>query len=186
MSFILDELLYLMRSYKAKIHALLTSDRVVNGICRRQNETNCFQHRVMSSPCFWCWDTETCNWKCSPNRTNSSKNAIIYMEHIKRICRHLSMCTRKQPPDMFEKSQTNSTFSVYFCFALSSSLTSVYFSLSSYHGYLDPMFLESINTHWMRFNPPKPWEHITLAMMLLCIMVVGMVGNALVVYMFLR
>lgn len=62
----------------------------------------------------------------------------------------------------------------------------IYFSLSSYHGYLDPLFVESINEHWVRFPPPKPWEHYTLAIILACIMVVGLIGNALVVGMFLR
>ncbi|XP_031618516.1 opsin, ultraviolet-sensitive [Contarinia nasturtii] len=62
----------------------------------------------------------------------------------------------------------------------------IYFKQSSYQGYLDPLFLESINIHWMRFVPPKPWEHYTLAIIYLCIMVFGIFGNALVGYMFLR
>lgn len=78
------------------------------------------------------------------------------------------------------------TSKVVYFFSFFLRICSVYFSLSSYHGYLDPLFLESINIHWMRFEPPKPWEHYTLAIIYLFIMVVGMIGNALVVYMFLR
>lgn len=74
---------------------------------------------------------------------------------------------------------------VFVCF-IHFTFYSVYFSLSSYDGYLDPKLLESINVHWVRFVPPKPWEHYTLATILLFIMVVGMIGNFLVVYMFFR
>lgn len=62
----------------------------------------------------------------------------------------------------------------------------VYFSLSSYNGYLEPSFVESINEHWMHFNPPSEWEHYTLAIILSCIMIVGLTGNALVICMCMR
>lgn len=59
-------------------------------------------------------------------------------------------------------------------------------ALSKYDGYLDPKFVASINPFWYQFSPPSAQAHYTLGVIHLIIMVVGLFGNALVMFMFIR
>ena len=53
-------------------------------------------------------------------------------------------------------------------------------------GYFTEQYLYSINPHWLQFPPPPPVNHYVLALLYCVIMVIGMTGNALVVFMFVR
>nr|XP_018914573.1 PREDICTED: neuromedin-U receptor 2-like [Bemisia tabaci] len=52
--------------------------------------------------------------------------------------------------------------------------------------YFSEDFLASINPHWLQFTPPDRSSHYILASLYAVIMVVGLFGNYLVIFMFLR
>lgn len=43
-----------------------------------------------------------------------------------------------------------------------------------------------VNPHWLTFDPPSTLCHILLALIYLVLMAVGVVGNGLVIYLFVR
>lgn len=47
-------------------------------------------------------------------------------------------------------------------------------------------FLRTINPHWLQFDPPSQLSHYILATLYAVIMVIGLFGNYLVIFMFLR
>lgn len=53
-------------------------------------------------------------------------------------------------------------------------------------GYYDDDFLTMINPHWLSFEPPTEEAYYVLAVLYAIIMVVGVSGNILVMFMYLR
>lgn len=53
-------------------------------------------------------------------------------------------------------------------------------------GFFTEDFLYDINEHWLQFDPPTKTSHYTLAAMYAIIMTIGVVGNCLVIFMFLK
>ncbi|KAJ9583110.1 hypothetical protein L9F63_022553, partial [Diploptera punctata] len=53
-------------------------------------------------------------------------------------------------------------------------------------GLFTEQFLLSINPHWLQFSPPPTVNHYILAALYCVILVVGIIGNALVIFMFVR
>lgn len=47
-------------------------------------------------------------------------------------------------------------------------------------------FLHDINSHWLQFHPPSHRSHYILAALYALVMTVGLFGNSLVIFMFLR
>lgn len=47
-------------------------------------------------------------------------------------------------------------------------------------------YLLKISSHWLKFSPPSKSSHYALAVLYVVIMVMGVGGNALVIYMFSR
>ncbi|KAJ6643342.1 Opsin Rh3, partial [Pseudolycoriella hygida] len=59
-------------------------------------------------------------------------------------------------------------------------------ALSEFHEEVDPNFIAIINPFWLKFNAAPASAHYTLGVIHLFIMTVGLLGNALVIFMFLR
>nr|BAQ54717.1 opsin, rhodopsin-7 like [Orthetrum albistylum] len=54
------------------------------------------------------------------------------------------------------------------------------------HGLYNDDYLLLINSHWLGFPPPRPSSHYILAVLYTVVMVVGVSGNFLVIFMFCR
>lgn len=54
------------------------------------------------------------------------------------------------------------------------------------HGFFSEDFLTVINLHWLTFAPPDKTNHYVLAGLYVVIMLMGILGNALVIFMYLR
>nr|BAQ54697.1 opsin, rhodopsin-7 like [Sympetrum frequens] len=54
------------------------------------------------------------------------------------------------------------------------------------HGLYNDDYLLLINSHWLGFPPPRPSSHYILAVLYTVVMVVGVSGNLLVIFMFCR
>lgn len=54
------------------------------------------------------------------------------------------------------------------------------------YGLFTDEYLKRINTHWLKFPPPYPATHYSLAVLYAVIMLFGLTGNALVIFMFIR
>ncbi|KAK5650064.1 hypothetical protein RI129_001093 [Pyrocoelia pectoralis] len=54
------------------------------------------------------------------------------------------------------------------------------------YGFFDESYIKSINVHWLQFLPPHRRNHYILAVLYIIIMTVGLVGNILVISIFLR
>uniref|UniRef100_A0A182UL45 G-protein coupled receptors family 1 profile domain-containing protein n=1 Tax=Anopheles melas TaxID=34690 RepID=A0A182UL45_9DIPT len=65
-------------------------------------------------------------------------------------------------------------------------LWSKYVVRSGYVLPVDPLFVAKINPFWLRFDPPSAGEHYGLAVFYFLMMLFGVIGNALVVFMFYR
>ncbi|KAG4077086.1 hypothetical protein HA402_016073 [Bradysia odoriphaga] len=61
-----------------------------------------------------------------------------------------------------------------------------YLALSAFNEQVDPNFVALINPFWLKFNPAPANAHYTLGIIHSFIMVVGLFGNAIVIYMFIR
>lgn len=70
--------------------------------------------------------------------------------------------------------------------SLINSFSRPYLALSAFHGDLDPNFVALINPFWLKFDPAPANAHYTLGIVHSFIMVIGLFGNALVIYMFIR
>jgi len=53
-------------------------------------------------------------------------------------------------------------------------------------GFFSQDFLLKINQHWLKFPPPDPQSHYALAIVYAMVMTFGVMGNSLVICMFLR
>ncbi|XP_058053522.1 opsin, blue-sensitive [Anopheles bellator] len=65
-------------------------------------------------------------------------------------------------------------------------LWSKYVDRSRYVLPVDPQFVAKINPFWLQFDPPTAGEHYGLAAFYFLMMLFGVVGNALVIFMFYR
>ncbi|XP_049297488.1 opsin-2 [Anopheles funestus] len=65
-------------------------------------------------------------------------------------------------------------------------LWSKYIVRSGYALPVDPLFVAKINPFWLQFEPPSAGEHYGLAVFYFLMMLFGVIGNALVVFMFYR
>ncbi|XP_053674238.1 opsin, ultraviolet-sensitive [Anopheles nili] len=65
-------------------------------------------------------------------------------------------------------------------------LWSKYIVRSGYVLPVDPLFVAKINPFWLQFEPPTTGEHYLLAMFYFLMMLFGVIGNALVIFMFYR
>lgn len=54
------------------------------------------------------------------------------------------------------------------------------------HGFFSEDFLTMMNLHWLTFPPPDKVNHYVLAGLYIVIMLMGLSGNALVIFMYLR
>lgn len=61
-----------------------------------------------------------------------------------------------------------------------------YSALSNFKGHLDPELVDSINPFWLDFPPAAPGTHYTLGAIYSIMMVLGLSGNALVIFMYIR
>lgn len=55
-----------------------------------------------------------------------------------------------------------------------------------YRGDLDPDLLNSINSYWRQLDPPTAWTHYAYGTLQMIIMMFGIAGNSLVIYMAFR
>ena len=53
-------------------------------------------------------------------------------------------------------------------------------------GFFDDTDLLDINCHWLQFEPIKPTAHLALAIIYISLFVVGVVSNALVIFILTR
>jgi hypothetical protein len=53
-------------------------------------------------------------------------------------------------------------------------------------GHFDESYLRLINRHWLTFDPPSPSTHHFLAALYVLLMIIGLSGNFLVIFMFVR
>uniref|UniRef100_A0A182FG18 Uncharacterized protein n=2 Tax=Anopheles albimanus TaxID=7167 RepID=A0A182FG18_ANOAL len=65
-------------------------------------------------------------------------------------------------------------------------LWSQYVGRSRYVLEVDPQFVAKINPFWLQFDPPSAGEHYGLAAFYFLMMLFGVIGNALVIFMFNR
>uniref|UniRef100_A0A182QPE8 G-protein coupled receptors family 1 profile domain-containing protein n=1 Tax=Anopheles farauti TaxID=69004 RepID=A0A182QPE8_9DIPT len=65
-----------------------------------------------------------------------------------------------------------------------SDLWSKYIGRSGFALPVDPQFVAKINPFWLQFDPPTAGEHYGLAVFYFLMMLFGVIGNALVVFMF--
>lgn len=61
-----------------------------------------------------------------------------------------------------------------------------YTAISGYEGPMDAPFLGAISLVWLRADPPTPRAHTTMACLYILMMAVGFLGNAFVLFMFLK
>lgn len=61
-----------------------------------------------------------------------------------------------------------------------------YLALSAFHERVDPQFVALINPFWLKFNPASANAHYIYGIIHSCIMSIGLIGNALVIFMFIR
>ncbi|KAB0801817.1 hypothetical protein PPYR_04003 [Photinus pyralis] len=54
------------------------------------------------------------------------------------------------------------------------------------YGFFDENYIKSINVHWLQFLPPNQINHYALAVLYVIIMIIGLVGNILVIAIFIR
>ncbi|GAB0096250.1 Opsin [Sergentomyia squamirostris] len=55
-----------------------------------------------------------------------------------------------------------------------------------FHGSVDADFLNSISMFWLRAKPPTAQEHFAMGLAYICMMILGITGNSLVIFMFCR
>jgi len=53
-------------------------------------------------------------------------------------------------------------------------------------GLYSDSYIESINPHWLSFDPPSVSTHVVLAILYAIVMAIGCAGNLLVIFMFIR
>lgn len=53
-------------------------------------------------------------------------------------------------------------------------------------GFFSEEYISDINVHWLKFEPPNEYSFITLGILYIVIMIVGVIGNGLVIFMFCR
>lgn len=61
-----------------------------------------------------------------------------------------------------------------------------YTNISGYDGPMDEQFLEEISLVWLVADPPTPKAHQIMAYLYILMMAIGFVGNAFVLFMFLK
>uniref|UniRef100_A0A6E8VSS7 G_PROTEIN_RECEP_F1_2 domain-containing protein n=1 Tax=Anopheles coluzzii TaxID=1518534 RepID=A0A6E8VSS7_ANOCL len=76
--------------------------------------------------------------------------------------------------------------SAHLSFVVPFPVHSKYVVRSGYVLPVDPLFVAKINPFWLRFDPPSAGEHYGLAVFYFLMMLFGVIGNALVVFMFYR
>ncbi|XP_035912048.1 opsin-2 [Anopheles stephensi] len=81
-------------------------------------------------------------------------------------------------PSVYNETSSNATDN--------SILWSKYIARSGYALPVDPLFVAKINPFWLQFEPPSAGEHYGLAVFYFLMMLFGVIGNALVVFMFYR
>ncbi|XP_059612636.1 opsin, ultraviolet-sensitive [Phlebotomus argentipes] len=55
-----------------------------------------------------------------------------------------------------------------------------------FRGEIEPEFLSTISILWLRAQPPTAQEHFAMGLAYTCMMILGVTGNSLVIYMFYR
>lgn len=66
-----------------------------------------------------------------------------------------------------------------------SSFCRAYLALSAFDEPVDPDFVALINPFWLKFNPAPAPSHYALGIVHSLIMVIGLFGNALFIFMFM-
>ncbi|KFB35649.1 AGAP007548-PB-like protein [Anopheles sinensis] len=94
------------------------------------------------------------------------------------------MCTI-ETVHIFCRSYLHSSQSVYGLFSLPDT-HSKYVVRSGFVLPVDPLFVAKVNPFWLQFEPPSAGEHYGLAVFYCVMMLFGVIGNALVVFMFYR
>lgn len=54
------------------------------------------------------------------------------------------------------------------------------------NGFFTENYLLKINRHWLKFSPPSKFSHYFLGVLYVILMTTGMLGNALVIFMFIK
>lgn len=53
-------------------------------------------------------------------------------------------------------------------------------------GYFSEEYINDINIHWLKYPPPEPLNFYLIAIYYIFIMIFGLAGNTLVLYLFFR
>lgn len=53
-------------------------------------------------------------------------------------------------------------------------------------GLFNEDYLFEIDVYWLQFPPPSPTSHYVLGILYVVIMIIGVLGNVLIIFMFLR
>lgn len=69
-------------------------------------------------------------------------------------------------------------FHFYYC----SNIT----ALGNFKGTITESFLKKINPHWLKYPPQTARAHYTLAIIYFIMMIFGLTGNALVIFIFIK
>lgn len=59
-------------------------------------------------------------------------------------------------------------------------------ALANFKGEMTESFLKKINPHWLYFPPQTPTAHYILATIYFFMMLFGLTGNALVIFLFIK
>lgn len=74
----------------------------------------------------------------------------------------------------------------YLCFFFSIFCSNNMTALGNFKGTITESFLKKINPHWLHFPPQTESAHYILATIYFIMMVFGLFGNALVIYIYIR
>lgn len=59
-------------------------------------------------------------------------------------------------------------------------------ALGNFKGTITESFLKKINPHWLYYPPQSPTAHYVLATVYFIMMLFGLTGNALVIFLFIK